>query len=100
MKKSKWMKYIRPYLPYFIIGPLCMLVEVAGEVILPKLFSGVINSANDGTLTVSGSIGTMLLMILTAILMMAGGVGGAYFGAKASVNFAADLRADAYANVK
>lgn len=100
MKESKWMKYIRPYLPYFIIGPLCMLVEVAGEVILPKLFSGVINSANDGTLTVSGSIETMLLMILTAILMMAGGVGGAYFGAKASVNFAADLRADAYAKVQ
>ena len=99
MKQSTWMKYIRPYFPYFIIGPVCMLVEVAGEVILPKLFSGVINSANDGTLTVGGSVGTMLLMILTAVLMMAGGVGGAYFGAKASVNFAADLRADAYAKV-
>ncbi len=100
MKQSTWMKYIRPYFPYFIIGPVCMLVEVAGEVILPKLFSGVINSANDGTLTVGGSVGTMLLMILTAVLMMAGGVGGAYFGAKASVNFAADLRADAYAKVQ
>ncbi len=98
--KTKWTKYIKPYLPYFIIGPICMLVEVAGEVILPKLFSGVINAANDGTLTVGGSLGTMAGMILTAVLMMAGGVGGAYFGAKASVNFAADLRADAYAKVQ
>ena len=33
------------------------------------------------------------------LLMMAGGVAGAYFGAKASVNFAADLRSDLYAKV-
>ena len=39
-------------------------------------------------------------MILTAILMMIGGVGGAYFGSKASVNFAADLRADIYRKVQ
>lgn len=32
--------------------------------------------------------------------MMAGGVGGAYFGAKASVNFAADLRKDLFGKVQ
>ena len=39
-------------------------------------------------------------MIITAIVMMLGGVGGAYFGAKASVNFAADLRKDAFEKVQ
>ena len=39
----KWGKYIKPYLPYFIIGPLCMIVEVIGEVVMPKLLSVVIN---------------------------------------------------------
>ena len=39
-------------------------------------------------------------MIITAILMMLGGVGGAYFGGKASVNFAADLRADIYKKIQ
>ena len=97
---KRFMKYVRPYWPYFVIGPLCMIVEVVGEVVMPKLFSGIINQANAGTLTVESSLGTMLLLILTAVLMMAGGVGGAYFGAKASVNFAADLRADAYASVQ
>lgn len=77
-----------------------MIVEVIGEVVMPKLLAVVINGANAGTLTVSNSIETMLLMILTALLMMAGGVGGAYFGAKASVNFAADLRADCFAHVQ
>lgn len=96
----KWTKYVKPYLPYFIIGPLCMIVEVIGEVVMPKLLSVVINRANEGELTISGSLGVMLLMILTAVIMMAGGVGGSYFGAKASVNFAADLRADVYARVQ
>lgn len=77
-----------------------MIVEVIGEVVMPKLLAVVINGANAGTLTVSNSIGTMLLMILTALIMMVGGVGGAYFGAKASVNFAADLRADCFAHVQ
>ena len=97
---KRWFKYIRPYLSYFILGPICMIIEVIGEVVMPRLFASVINASNAGTLTVSSSIGTMALMILTAILMMAGGVGGAYFGAKASVNFAADLRSDLYNSVQ
>ena len=27
---KRWFKYIKPYTLYFILGPLCMLVEVAG----------------------------------------------------------------------
>lgn len=97
---KRWFKYVKPYLPYFIIGPLCMIVEVIGEVVMPRLFSQVIDGANEGTLTIPGSLGIMSLMILTAVLMMAGGIGGAYFGAKASVNFATDLREDAYRHVQ
>ena len=94
------MKYVKPYLPYFIIGPICMIVEVIGEVVMPKLLAVVINNANRGTLTNATSLSTMGLMILTAVLMMAGGVGGAYFGAKASVNFAADLRSDVFKKIQ
>ena len=97
---KRWFKYIKPYLPFFIIGPICMIVEVIGEVVMPKLLAVVINAANDGVLTVPSALGAMGLMILTALLMMGGGVGGAYFGSKASVNFAADLRADVYARVQ
>lgn len=96
----RWYKYMKPYLAYFILGPLCMIVEVIGEVIMPRLLAIIINRANDGLLTSGDSIGIMFLMILTAIIMMAGGVGGAYFSAKASVNFAADLRADLYSRIQ
>ena len=97
---KNWFKYIRPYLPYFLLGPLCMIVEVIGEVMMPRLLSLVINSGTAETLTVSKSITTAILMIIVAVVMMLGGVGGAYYGAKASVNFAADLREDIYKKVQ
>ena len=97
---KKWMKYVKPYLLYFILGPLCMIVEVVGEVLMPLFLAEVINGAIDGTLTTSGSLWIMLKMIGAALLMMIGGVGGAFFGARASVNFAADLRSDLFKRVQ
>ncbi len=97
---KKWFKYISPYKKYFILGPLCMIVEVIGEVLMPTYLAKVINSAIEGDLTKLMSFGVMGMMILTALLMMLGGMGGAYFGAKASVNFAADVRCDLYRKVQ
>lgn len=100
MKKINWFKYIKPHIAYFICGPICMLIEVAGEVIMPIFLATFINSANDGVLTVKSCILMMLGMICMAFVMMLGGTGGSYFGAKASVNFAADLRKDIFTRVQ
>ena len=96
----RWSKYIKPYLPFFILGPLCMIVEVIGEVLMPKFMALMINAYDNGDLSILTSLGVMGGMILTAVLMMVGGVGGAYFGSKASVNFGADLRNDVYGKVQ
>ena len=40
---KRWYKYIKPYLRYFILGPLCMIVEVIGEVLMPKFLANIIN---------------------------------------------------------
>lgn len=101
---KRWMKYVKPYKWAFILGPLCMIIEVVGEVILPKLLQKIIDggvgneiAAGNGTAYIVTMAG---LMGVTAILMLIGGVGGAYFGAKASVGFAADLRMDAYKKIQ
>jgi len=94
------MKYVKPYSLYFILGPLCMIVEVIGEVLMPLFLAEIINSAIAGTITAESSLIVMAEMIGTALLMMIGGVGGSYFGAKASVNFAADLRSDLFKKVQ
>lgn len=36
-------KYVMPYLSAFILGPIFMIVEVIGEVLMPKLMSMIIN---------------------------------------------------------
>ncbi len=109
-----WFKYIKPYLPYFILGPICMIIEVIGELFMPKLLAYIIDygvSGKDAPAWVEwlyGVIGEgspfiiamMVGLIFTALLMMVGGVGGAYFGAKASVYFATDLRADTFRKVQ
>jgi ATP-binding cassette subfamily B protein len=97
---KRWYKYIKPYLSSFILGPLGMIVEVIGEMFMPLLLAELINSANNGTLTVGKSIGLACGLIGIVLLMMSGGVAGAYFGSKASVNFAADLRKDMYKKVQ
>ena len=40
---KRYWKYIKPYLPAFIIGPMMMIVEVIGEVALPKFMANIIN---------------------------------------------------------
>lgn len=96
---KRYWKYIKPYLPAFILGPLLMIVEVVGEIVLPKLMALIINEGIAlGNVPYIIKIG--LLMALCAVLMAIGGVGGAYFGAKASINFATDMREDAFKNVQ
>lgn len=103
MKQYK--KYVIPYKSAFILGPIFMIVEVLGEIILPKLMSMIINygCGQDVTVAAKGPayiIGIGASMIGTALLMMMGGVLGAYFAVKASVNFAGDLRRDVFAKVQ
>ena len=103
MKQYK--KYVIPYKSAFILGPIFMIVEVLGEIILPTLMSMIINygCGQDVTVAAKGPayiIGIGAAMIGTARLMMMGGVLGAYFAVKASVNFAGDLRRDVFAKVQ
>lgn len=97
MKRYK--KYITPYLSAFIIGPLMMLTEVAGEVMLPKFMSMIINNgvANRDVKYILMMGGAMLLAV---VFMAVGGIMGAYFSSKASISFTSDLRKDVFAKVQ
>ncbi len=97
---KRWLKYARPYIKSFILGPLGMIVEVIGEMFMPLILASIINEADAGTLTPQSSLGYAGMLIVIVLLMLSGGVCGAYFGSKASVNFAADLRRDVYAKIQ
>lgn len=93
-------KYITPYLSAFILGPIFMIVEVLGEVFMPKLMSMIINEGIQGNAGNGYIITKGILMVLLALCMMVGGVLGAYFAVKASVSFAAALRKDVFTKVQ
>ena len=97
---KRWFKYVKPYLSSFILGPLGMIAEVVGEMFMPLVLAAIINEGNAGTLTTGKSVGYAGILIGIVLLMMTGGVAGAYFGSKASVNFAADLRRDVYGKIQ
>ena len=96
---KRYWKYIRPYLAAFICGPILMIVEVIGEVLLPKFMANIINvGAAQRNVPYIVSMG--VVMIITALLMMLGGIGGAYFAAKAAISFSSDLRSDVFDKVQ
>ena len=96
---KRYWKYIKPYLPAFILGPILMIIEVIGEVVLPKLMANIINigAANHDVSYITGMGGAMLGV---AAFMIIGGIGGAYFAAKASISFSSALRSDVFDKVQ
>ena len=91
---KRYGKYVKPYLSAFILGPVMMIVEVIGEVMLPAMMADIINvgAANHDI--------PYIMMVITAFIMMAGGIGGAYFAAKAAMHFGRDLRKDLFRKVQ
>lgn len=96
---KRYGKYIKPYLWAFILGPVMMIIEVVGEVMLPAMMADIINvgAANHdvGYILYKG-----LMMAATAFVMMAGGIGGAYFAVKAAMYFGRDLRKDLFCRIQ
>lgn len=97
---NRYWKYVKPYRSAFIIGPIMMIVEVIGEVVMPLLLSKIIDYGVSGGRGISYIITTGITMVITALCMMAGGVGGAYFAVKASSGFANDLRKDLFNKIQ
>jgi len=96
---KRYGKYVKPYLSAFILGPIMMIVEVVGEVLLPKLMSLIINNGI-ATRDVAYITKMGILMLIVVALMAFGGIMGAYFASKASISFASDLRSDIFAKVQ
>ena len=96
---KKYLKYIKPYLIYFILGPIFMLTEVFGEIWIPRLMSFIINNGVANR-DVAYIFKVGVVMLCACLVMVIGGIGGAYFAAKASVSFSADLRSDLFKKIQ
>lgn len=96
---KRYVKYVKPYWKSFVLCPVLMLTEVLGEVLLPAFMADIINIGavrHD----IPYIMGMGIVMLVTALVMMAGGIGGAYFAARAAIRFAGDLRSDVFQKVQ
>mgnify|MGYP000258178716 len=88
---------------FFILGPLLMLTEVAGEIVLPKIMASMIDSGIGAEVAGLGTgyiLSRALLMIACICIMIIGGIGGHFFAIRASVYFSADLRQGVFEKVQ
>lgn len=92
---KKLLPYIKPYTLFAILGPLLMCIEVSMDLLQPMIMQHIIDDGvanNDSTYVIK--LG--LLMLVTSIIGLIGGVGSSIYSTKAAVNFAADIRRDVF----
>ena len=90
---------IKEYKKASIITPLFMLGEVLMETIIPLMMASIVNDGIDkGNTTHIYTMG--VIMIVTALISLLCGVGGAKFGAIASMGFGKNLRKAMYENIQ
>ena len=90
---------IKQYKTASILTPICMIGEVVVEMMIPLLMASIVDNGIQ-----AGNMRHILLvggaMLVMALLGLATGVGGGYFGAKASTGFARNLRAAMFTNIQ
>ncbi|WP_342509699.1 ABC transporter ATP-binding protein [Sporosarcina sp. FSL K6-2383] len=92
---KKLIQYVKPYTRFAILAPLLMCIEVAMDLLQPTIMQQMIDvgiANHDNTYVIK--LG--LLMLLTAVIGLIGGVGCTVYSTKAAVNFAADIRRDVF----
>ena len=91
--------HVKEYKKASIITPIFMLGEVAMETIIPLMMASIVNDGiNKGNTTHIYTMGA--LMIVAALISLTCGVGGAKFGAVASMGFGKNLRKAMYENIQ
>jgi ATP-binding cassette subfamily B protein len=88
---QKLIKFLKPYWGAVLLAPLLMRVEVATDLLQPRLIERIVN-VGIANLDLSIVVRTGLLMTGLAFIGLVGGVTNGIFAVKATQGFAADLR--------
>ena len=97
MKKYK--KYIGKNWYCFLLGPLFMMLEGAGEFLLPFINADIINKgAANGD--IDYILGKGILMLVIAVGMLITGVLGAFFAVRGSSRMAAGVRQEVFDKIQ
>lgn len=93
------LKEVKEYKFASIMTPVCMILEVLFETLIPYLMASIIDKGiGAGDMGHIVKIG--LLMVGVAFMSLLTGIGGGAFGSRASTGFAKNLRESMYNNIQ
>jgi len=92
-------KELKEYKLVSVLTPLCMIGEVAAEMIIPKLMGMIVDNGINGE-DMSYIFRVGLIMLVIALFGLLAGIGGAYYGSKASTGLAKNLRKAMFNNIQ
>lgn len=95
----KLASFLRPYRKLVIFGPLLMVVEVAMDLMQPRLIQQIVD-VGIANLDFNVIFSTGLLMIGLAFIGVLGGVGNTILGVRVAQNVGADLRSTLFRKVQ
>ncbi len=96
---SRILKEVKEYTLPSLLTPLCMILEVAMEMIVPYLMASIIDDGvYAGNMNHILKVG--LFMVIAAVIGFIGGILGGRFGAVASTGLARNLRKSMYENIQ
>lgn len=92
-------RFLTPYKSAAIIAPLLMVLEVAMDLLQPKLMSSIVD---DGVLAgnLPHIVTTGLIMLLVALIGWVGGAGCTLYSSKAAVGYGTDLRQELFDHIQ
>lgn len=88
-------RYLGPYKFFTLIAPILMVLEVTMDLIQPTIMqhmidTGIANGDNSYVLQM------FVLMLMSAVLGLVGGIGCSFYSSKAAIHFASDVRQSLY----
>ncbi len=91
--------YLKKYLPYILLAPLCISIEVVLEIYIPKIMSQIVDiGISSDQLSVVVHYG--LIMVAMAVGSLIAGALSSYFSAKGGVGFGAELRKGVFEKIQ
>ena len=90
---------IREYKKPTILTLVCMVGEVAIEVLIPFITAKLINEVKAGA-ALDGIVRAGLVLMLMALVSLSCGAAGGFFGSRASAGFARNVRHDVFTRVQ
>lgn len=91
-------RYLKPYLLYALLAPMCMVGEVVMDLLQPKLMSKIVDEGVIGQ-NMELIVSTGIKMLIFLIIGGACGIAASGFSGVASQSFSRDLRVDVFSKV-